>query len=112
MEERDSLPFGRKQNSFSVVVIVFYFSRASKTITLLKQGCYHKDAEYLVEKVAVMLVNFSEHSGLKTLMKFKLSLPVSINAVAVHETLGLIWRGYINFPGFSEMVGINKEISG
>lgn len=59
-----------------------------------------------------MLVDFSEHSGLKTLMKFKLSLPVSIKAVAVHETLGLIWREYINYLGFSEMVGINKEISG
>lgn len=65
-----------------------------------------------MEKVAVMLVDISEHSGLKTLLKFKLSLPVSINAAAVHETLGLIWRGYINFPGFSEMVGVNKEISG
>ena len=42
-----------------------------------------------------MLVNFSEHSGLKTLIKFKLSLPVSIKAVAMHETLGLIWREYI-----------------
>lgn len=41
-DERDS----------SVVIIVFDFLRASKTITLLKQGCYHKDAEYLVEKVA------------------------------------------------------------
>jgi len=59
-----------------------------------------------------MLVDFSEHSGLKTLKKFKLSLPVWIKAVAVHETLGLIWKEYNNYLGFSEMVGINKEISG